>query len=266
MAVWDTVENKRTDQTNQTLKSLASRVDWNKHRLIISDNGSCKETWDVYKRYKSLIPNVGIIANGENLGTARAVNRAWSFRIKGEHCLKMDNDVVVNESGWADALEEVFRRDPSIGIAGLKRKDLAECPDNIEPHFRSVLKMLPHKPGESWMVVEEVNHVMGTCQSYSSDLLDKIGFLFQGNWKYGYDDSLASLRAHLAGFRTVFIPNINIDHIDPGGTAYTQKKQDDAGLLMNEFNKIVLEYRLGSRSIYYDGGVDGTTVWNLVEI
>ena len=35
MAVYDTVENKRTVMTERTLQSLAERVDWNKHRLVI---------------------------------------------------------------------------------------------------------------------------------------------------------------------------------------------------------------------------------------
>lgn len=255
MAVFDTDDNKRTPLTRDTMRSLAERVDWGRHRMIISDNGSCEATQKLYEQARSWFP-FQLILNGENLGTARAINRGWSYRNVGEHALKMDNDVVVKNTGWANELEDAMWRDPIIGICGLKRKDLDERPDHELMHYRSVIRMLRHKAGERWIVVEEVNHVMGTCQAYSSPLLDKIGFLYQGSWKYGFDDALASLRAHVAGFKTVFLPHIDLDHIDPGGTAYAHQKQADAGAVMQKYGEIVAEYLSGKRPVFYDGGED----------
>lgn len=255
MAVWDTVGNKRTEQTRETLVSLATKVDWTRHRLIISDNGSCDETQKVYNKARDWMPFY-LIQNGENLGTARAVNRAWSYRNPGENVVKMDNDVVVHQTGWADDMEEAFCRDQTIGICGLKRKDLEERPNHPVKHYRSDLGMLPHQPGQKWMVVEDVNHVIGTCQAYSSALFEKIGYLYQGDWRYGFDDALASLRARIAGFRTVFLPYIDIDHIDPGATDYTQQKMKEAGEKLQRYSEIVLEYRMGKRPIFYDGEED----------
>lgn len=255
MAVWDTAENKRTEMTRRTLESLSQRVNMVKHRIVVSDNGSCEETQALYESMGEFFP-LTVIKNGENIGTARAINRGWSLRRPGEHAVKMDNDCVVHYSHWADEMEEVFERDPSVGICGLKRKDLEERPDHQVEHYRSILRMLPHQPGQRWVVVEEVNHVLGTCQAYSSALLDKIGYLYQGGWKYGFDDALASLRARVAGFKTVFLPHIDIDHIDPGGNAYTQQKQVDAGQVMGQYSQIVLEYRTGKRPVYFDGGSD----------
>lgn len=255
MAIWDTVENNRTEMTRRTLESLSSTVDWSKHRLIVSDNGSCQNTRDMLIRMRHGIPFL-VIQNGENIGTARAINRCWSYRKPKEHVVKMDNDVVINHNGWADELEEVFSREPSIGICGLKRKDLDERPDHPHSHYKSVLGMLPHQPGQSWIVVEECNHIMGTCQAYNSDLIEKMGYLFQGDWKYGFDDSIASLRAHILGFRTVFLPHVNIDHIDPGGTPYQKWKEDLAGAMMGRFGEIVVEYKTGKRLPFYDGGED----------
>ena len=170
--------------------------------------------------------------------------------------LKMDNDVVVNSPGWADDIEEVFFRDASIGICGLKRKDLQERPDHLDQQFRSELRFLSHEPGQRWIVIEEVRHVMGTCQGFSSVLFDKIGYLYQAEFLYGFDDSIASLRARLVGFKTVFLPTISIDHIDPGGTVYTQQKMDDAGKQMARYGEIVTEYRTGKRDVFFDGRED----------
>ena len=95
---------------------------------------------------------------------------------------------------------------------------------------------------------------MGTCQAYNSSLLCKMGYLYQGTWKYGFDDSLAAVRADILGFKSVFLHGFEIDHIDPGGDDYTQEKQDLAGQAMAWFNHTRKQYRSGKLDPYYDGG------------
>lgn len=255
MAVWDTAENGRTDLTRRTLESLARTVDWDRHRLIISDNGSCEATQMLYTEDLGTPPlSFTLILNGENLGTAKAINKAWRQREPGEAAAKVDNDVTIVQSGWADWLEDVFQRDEAIGICGLKRSDLEECPWHANPWYKSKLRMLPHERGQRWIVVEEVAHVMGTCAAFSSALLDQIGFLYQGDLLYSFDDSLAAVRAQVAGFKSVFLNGFEISHIDKGGDDYTQWKRDYAGQAMGWYHKTRNEYLSGERSVYYDGG------------
>ncbi len=258
MAVFDTVENERSWMTRDTLKSLNRTVNWKKHRLIISDNGSCDKTFRIYDVMREVL-TFELIENGQNLGTAAAINLAWRDRRPGEAAVKMDNDCVIFQKGWVDWMEDVFARDPKIGICGLKRKDLAERPDHPNQWYKSEVRMLPHEPGQRWLVVEKCRHIMGTCQAYSSALLDQIGYLDQmqseGN-VYGYDDSLASLRSELAGFENVFLHGFEIDHIDPGNSEYTTQKQVNAGQWMGRYHQVRDEYQRGIRDLYYDGGFD----------
>jgi len=255
MAVYDTAENKRSWMTQATCQSLKDTVEWDRHRLIIADNGSCDETQDLYSVLKYEIPDLKVIWNGTNLGTAMAINKAWKHRRAGEHAVKMDNDVVIHQPNWANYMEEVFARDEKIGILGLKRNDLMEAPWE-QGWAKSELRMIPHEPGERWFVVEEVLHVMGTCQAYRTELLDKIGFLYQmqdlGN-TYGFDDSLAAVRCHKAGYRCGFLMGVHIDHIDPGATKFTVWKQRQAGAMMDDFQRVRREYETGARDIYYGG-------------
>jgi len=253
IAVYDTVQNNRSRMTEKTLRSFAETVDFNKHRLYISDNGSCDATLELYERARDWLP-FGVIYNGKNLGTAGAINEVWGLRDIGEHALKADNDIVVHQAGWVDWIEDVFDRDPSIGICGLKRKDLAESP-YAAGDMESTVRMLPHEKGQRWLVVEEVKSVMGTCQGYSSSLLDKIGYLVQPG-VYGFDDSLSAVRARLAGFKSVFLCNVEIDHIDPGGDSYCEWKRREAGRQFPAFNTEVILYESGVKDIYYDGGFD----------
>jgi GT2 family glycosyltransferase len=246
MAVFDTEENGRTEYTAKTLETLYLTVNTRKHRIVIVDNGSCEATQNLLTK----TARIEVIRLHENIGTAKAVNKAWQLRKDGEHCIKMDNDVVIHQSGWVDQMERAIAIDPTIGIIGLKRKDCWEEPSRTD-FYQSKLQMLPHVPGEPWLVVERVNHVMGTCQMFSSALLDKIGYLYQPRL-YGFDDALAAVRCQQAGYYSCFLPHIEIDHIDTGATAYQGWKEKHAGEDMAEFNRLKHGYMDGSISIYSD--------------
>lgn len=251
MAVYDTEENGRSEYTRQTLESLLFTVDWSKNRLIIIDNDSCEETKILLRDHK--LPEWVLLTLTENIGTARAINMGIKLRKPGEHIIKLDNDVVIHQSGWIEQMEEVIERDSSIGIVGLKRKDLAEWPLRID-WAKSEFIPLPHENGQSWICVESVNHVMGTCQMLSSSLLDKIGYFYQGDGNlYGFDDSLMSLRSKINGFKNVFLFHIPISHIDVGGGTYSEWKHNNASDRMNEYNKICEEYKNGTRNTFYSG-------------
>lgn len=252
MAVHDTVKNQRTEYTRKTLKSLESTVDFFKHRLFIVDNDSCEETKDILGEFQYKYFNkVFHITNTPNIGTAEAINLAWKYREKGENCVKLDNDVLIHRKGWVDELEEVIIREPKIGQIGLKRKDLEESPNQTNPHFKSSLKMLSHEKGERWIIIEEANHIMGTCVMHSSALLDKVGYLKQCGL-YGFDDSLMSFRSKKAGFINCFLPHIEIDHIDTGENPYTKEKQALANEAWPKYQQLIQDYQSGKENIYYN--------------
>ena len=250
--VYSTDQYNRLATTRRWFETMRDTVDWSRHRLIVSDNGSHQPMFDLYKEFQEQLL-FKVLDNGSNLGTANAINRAWREREPGEHAVKCDHDWIVHQAGWADYFEDVFYRDPEIGIIGLKRRDLDERPWG-EGWKQSTLRMLPQEKGQRWLAVEEVNHVMGTCQGYSNALLEKIGYLYQGNWPYGFDDSLAAARAAIAGFKSAFIVGFDIEHIDMGGDEYTDWKHKVAGDAMRWFNHTRKQYQSGKKDPYYDGG------------
>tara|TARA_R110000787_G_scaffold54024_3_gene125921 strand:+ start:137 stop:904 length:768 start_codon:yes stop_codon:yes gene_type:complete len=245
MAVYDTEENKRTEYTKRTLECLMQTVNMARHTIHVTDNASCKATKQVLKDFSTYIQ---LHTNGQNLGTAKAVNIGWAYRQPGEHCIKMDNDVVIHSSGWADEMEEAIRLDPRIGIVGLKRKDCWETPNHTNPHYKSTLDLIGGG-NSKWIPIEKVEHVMGTCQMFNTDLLDKIGYLYQPRL-YGFDDALAAVRCKVAGFYSCFLPSIEIDHIDTGETAYQGWKERHSGEDMAAYNYLKNSYINGSKDIY----------------
>lgn len=248
--VYNTTENNRTWMLDATLESIRKTVDFGRHRLFAVDNGSesATETEAIYAKYEQLMP-LTVIRNGSNLGTAKAINKAWLHRRSQEHAVKIDSDMVVNDAGWVDKLEMCVDRDPTIGVCGLKRKDCIEAPW-VEGWYRSELRMLPHQPGEPWAVVEDVSHVIGSCALHSWRLLEKIGFLWQSSFRWGFDDSLMAARCKHAGFRCSFYPHIDCDHVDPGDRDYHRSKGEDASRNFPVYNRILAEYANGTRSLY----------------
>jgi len=255
MAVHNTAENRRFFLTERTFKSLLYPALDHHDVYIIDNDSSCHATriWlnNIRKRHGK---KLNIIRMGENVGTAAAINEAWKFRRFGQPCVKMDNDIVSSRedySGIFDEMIDALEREPRIGILGLKRKDCWEHPTHENPDLRSELIMLPHEPGQRWIVAEKVFHVMGTCQMYASHFLDKFGYLWQPSL-YGYDDVLAAHRCHALGYWSCFLPHIEIDHIDPGDTPYQSWKERHAGEVTQQVIQIAQEYRMGIRSCYYN--------------
>jgi glycosyltransferase involved in cell wall biosynthesis len=262
MAVYDLESNGRSEYTKKTLESIWRTIDFRYHRIFIFDNGSCQETQTALESFAIRVNQqyeiwdkvpVTLIRNEENIGTACAINECWEHRYPGENCIKMDNDVVFHQNGWVDEMEEAIARESMIGIISLKRKDLSQSPWNPDTSFRSELIMLPQEKGQKWSTIEKVNNTFGTCQMYSSELLDRIGYLIQVG-PYGWDDHLSDVRCLVAGKWTCFLPHIEIDHIDTGGTEYTEWKVKQAGAVGPEVSKLVSDYQTGIKDIYYDGG------------
>ena len=118
-----------------------------------------------------------------------------------------------------------------------------------EEDYKSTLIQLPHTPGQRWINVEVVRHVIGTCQMYNSALLDKMGFLYQPSL-YGYDDVIASHKSQIAGFYNCFLNHIDIDHIDEGKTPYQSWKEKHSSEVTQEVIRFVNEMLTNQREIY----------------
>ena len=247
IAIYDTEENDRTKYTQETLLSLYDTVDWTKHRLWLIDNNSCIATKKLISGAVKSMPNCESITLPENIGTARAINLAMARRSPGDVLIKMDNDVVVHESGWVEKMEEVFRLDPTIGICGLKRTDVWQNPYHADPKYRTTMESLSDS-----VEIEICEDIMGTCTAFNPLLMKSINYMNQLS-VYGFDDVLYSVRSVAAGFRNCFLPSISITHLDDGKSDYSEWKRRHAGENISEIGIMCDMYKSGKISPYYGG-------------
>lgn len=239
MVVHCTKENNRYDYFRKAFESLFRTVDRKRHEIYLVLNGCDVEELNSYVNNEHLRKHVRyeVIVSKENLGTARAINLSWKNRKPGQHAIKIDDDIVIEQSGWADRMEETAERMKHLhidgvqqipGVIGLKRKDCGESMYR-EDWGRGQLFEVPHEPGQRWIVVEYAHHIMGSCCMYTADLLDKIGYMYQGDLLYGYDDTLMCSRSRAVKMQNMFLHGFDIDHIDPGDTEVAKRKRDSAG-------------------------------------
>jgi len=257
MASYVTETNDRLEYAKKTLSKLLETVDFNKHELFISDNDSCEEMLSFYENFTFMFnrnfhrKNLTISYNKTNLGTAEAVNLGIRQRKEGQYVIKIDSDVTIGESGWVEKMEECFERYPDLGILGLKRTEVIQKQDHENPTYQTKLVSVPHQRGQSWIILELCSDIIGTCTMFNPKLLDTIGYLYQPA-KYGWEDVLACVRSEKAGFVNAFLPSIPIVHLDDGLGEYTKQKQNEAGLVIDEFSEIAEDYKSGVRDIYYN--------------
>ena len=243
-----TVTFNRIEMTKKCLESLFSTADPALYSLMIVDNGSKDGTVDYLKTLTN--PQIeDIIFNPENVGTASALNVGWKLAYdRNWHAGKLDNDVVFYDNGWLRKMKYTLEIVGDIGLVGLKRRDLEEKPNHNSTFYRSTLFPLPNNK-----VVEIAEHVMGTCWLVGKNALQKLGGLKQIG-PYGLDDAIYCHRMHIAGYYVAFIPDVAIEHIDPGDSLYpeyTQWKIKQASEVFNsgDYDELMAAYKQGLRSI-----------------
>lgn len=248
VAVFDNKENQRLDYTIETYNSLCCTVNKDTTDVVFIDNASYPETEEFLKNLAE--DDFFLIRNENNVGTAEAINLGINkYAEPGDFIIKMDNDVVVRELGWADKMKACIESDPSIGVLGLKRKDLPNSPNHDQ--YPTTLQFANREHGQPWHIIEECSDIIGTCQMFSPKLIEKTGYLYQPGL-YGFDDVLMCERSRIAGFRNAFYPSIEIDHVDIGETEYVDWKRKYAGTQFGTVNKLIEGYQSGEKSIYYD--------------
>lgn len=241
--IFATTDNGKLPIVKECLASLAETVDLKKNRWVIINNASSKETEEFLDKFQSENEgNITVLHLKENIGTARGINKGLYSRETGEVVIKCDDDLTWSVRGWVKELEEQIKKNPDIGILGLKRDDIWQRPDHENLNYRTVMQG----------ALEICPDIMGTCTAYNPKMLDNVGGLSQPGI-YGFDDSIFSVRSMAAGFRNAFLPHIKITNLDKGGTEYTEWKKRVAGEYLTEAGEYMNLIKDGTISYFYDG-------------
>ncbi|MEM3609755.1 MAG: glycosyltransferase family 2 protein [Candidatus Anstonellales archaeon] len=218
-------------------RCLSSVLDTTYPRLeiIVIDNGSTDNSYEIIKQYESKVKliripyNIGYSA-GNNLGIKVS---------KGDYIVLLNNDTIVNPS-WISELVKVAESDQSIGILGCKVYYLGT---KIIQHAGGKLNIysdtLPHtgafeKDHGQYNEIKDVDYVSGVAMMINRKIIEKIGLLDVDYFLY-WEDVDYCYRAKKAGYRVVYVPTAIIYHYEGGSAG----KREAFKRLLLERNRVL---------------------------
>ena len=211
------------NQQAVTMRLLKSMESWLKSNddveLIIVDNGSNDGTVNKIESWRREfeVQNVSTIVSSENIGVAAGRNLGLK-NAQGEVVMLLDNDTICDGVVY-DKLAGYVLETPGCGIASpALYSPEGELQASAKPYPSLWLK-LQHvlSPGE-----ETVNerkelgkrhpyYVIGACQVFRRDLLNKIGYLDSGIF-YGPEDCDFCIRTRRAGYSIDYLSELRLVH------------------------------------------------------
>ena len=198
----------------QCLASLEPMIAASWCELIIVDNHSTDGTLEMLARD---YPQLTLIKNDENRGVAAARNQGIAVA-QGEKLLLLDNDTQANEQAIT-AMMQHLDDNPSVGLCSCRLVDKDGIPqDSCKPYpgfmvkLRNVLGLgnkSPYTPNAHGVI--EPTYVIGACQMFSQQVVEKVGMLDE-NIFYGPEDADWCLRIASAGWHIHCLNRYTIVH------------------------------------------------------
>ncbi len=161
-------------------------------QVTFVDNNSELPLQDFLREYFS-VPNIEIIINNENFGVAKGRNIGFK-RCQREFVVYLDDDSLIELTNL-ECIPDVFDNTPEAGILAFRViHGLDECAQN--DYGKETLA---------------VGNFHGAGHAIRTDLLKEIGYLDE-NCFFGAEEIEFSMRALVAGMKTIYTPGILIRH------------------------------------------------------
>lgn len=208
------------DLISVMLDGLMEKTDYPTLEVIVIDNGSTDpRTLGLYERLRGHRVPFEAHVEVEPFNFSRSINKGLA-KATGDIMLLANNDLEVVEPGWLKEMVSCFDY-PDVGIVGAK---LLYPTRHIQ--HAGVIAGLGGLAGH-WFLNQPENHsgpmgrlwvrqsltvVTGACLAVSRGCLETIGGFNETDFAIAYNDVDFCLRAHAAGFRTVWTPFATLIH------------------------------------------------------
>lgn len=195
------------DLLRQYLPSL-TRLDYpGQYTIVLVDNGS---TDDSIHFTQTHFPQIRVMANGENLGFSRGMNRGLQ-QAAGDVTVWLNTDVEV-QPDWLTELVRPMAVDARVGITGAK----LYFPDGRTLQHAGAMVEYPlaigrhrfYRQADSGQaeVLCDVDYVTGAAMAVRREVLEAIGLLDEAFSPFYYEEVDFCRRAVQAGFRVLYVP------------------------------------------------------------
>lgn len=210
----------------QCLDSIA-KSDLGKYQIesIVVDNNSSDGS---VAAIRDMFPSVGVIANTDNPGFAKANNQGMHIA-KGKYTLLLNPDTVIAEDTLSKCLDYMYAHE-DVGALGVKMIDgagtfLPESKRGLPTPWNSLMKLtglssiFPKSKffggyNLSYLSPDETHEIDVLCGAFMlmpTDLLRKLNGLDESFFMYGEDIDL-SYRIQQEGYKVMYFPETTIIH------------------------------------------------------
>ncbi len=220
----------RPKTTKRCLEALFSHTDRSKFDLVGVNQNAIPEVQEILYTYKKEFD--GFWDNEFNTGIIFGNNQAMSLRRPGQSYIKLDDDVIILANNWLELFEKVLSEKDIGTCLGRRPTFWLDMPGRFE-YYKSMPK---EERNGIWIEVSE-GGLVGCWWGIKGEVLDQLGYL---NESTNNDDFDYWFRAHLAGWKSVYIPDAVCHQLD-----IEENTHKTAGLM-----KKVVALNSGSQHIY----------------
>ncbi len=229
------------DFLKKCLGSFAG-VSFDDTEFIVVDNASKDGTvsW-----LREEYPKVRIIENCENRGFAPAVNQGIR-EAEGEYVLLLNNDTEIRP-GFIENLCRALNEDPQVFAASSKMlmysdTSLTDDAGDIYTIFGLAFQRGNRKPADRYNKKTSVTAACGGACLYRKSVLDEIGLLDETFFAYREDLDLG-IRAKLAGYKNIYVPDAEVIHYGSGTANKSGKKYNAFKTRLGTRNLVWVNYK-----------------------
>lgn len=179
--------------------------------VLLADNGSTDGSPEWARRE---FPEIELLSLGSNLGFAAGNNRAID-RCATPWVALLNNDTEA-EAAWLGSLMEAAARNPDASffasqIRLFDRRDILDSAGDGLPTAGAAFKIGHLQPASRF---GRARHVFGACAAaalYRTEMLRRLGG-FDEDFFCIYEDADLNLRAQLAGYKCLYVPEAIVYH------------------------------------------------------
>ena len=241
----------------ECLESINGSEGIGSYEIFVVDNSSSDGTADfVYQEF----PQVQLIVNDENLGFAKANNRALS-RTRGRYILLLNPDTKIRKRTLADMVELMEKR-PEVGLAGIKlvREDGAidkACRRGFPTPWTSFCrivhldKLFPNSSlfggyNLTWQDPDgeyEVDAIVGAFMFFRRQVFEEVGLLDESFFMFGEDLDWC-YRVKISDWKVLYVGSQEVLHVKGASTRQNPRAMNSHfHRAMLIFHKKHLEHR-----------------------
>lgn len=208
------------DLVSVMLRGLMEETDYPSLEVIVVDNGTIDpRTLELYERLRHHRIPFDADIEVEPFNFSRAIDKGLA-RATGDIVLLANNDLEVLEPNWLKEMVSCFDY-PDVGIVGAKllypsrriqHAGVIAGFGGLAGHwYLNEAANSPGPMGRLW-VRQSMTVVTGACMAVSRACLERVGGFDEEAFAVAYNDVDYCLRAHAAGFRTVWTPFATLIH------------------------------------------------------